>query len=122
MPAGAAKPQQNKVKRTATPIEALAMDGPRVAYVSGGRIRVWNVVSGATSVVKGNYPSVKDRISGFDEIAISGNRLAWIRSVYFWTALNDGWITGSIPHGWVDRRTCSEVKKRTWAAQEITQS
>ncbi len=89
--AGSAKPQPNHVKQTAKPIEALAMDGPRVAYASGDRIRVWNVVSGATSVVTGKYGSKHEYSTAF-EIAISGNRLAWIRSVYFGNTELDHWL------------------------------
>jgi len=76
--AGAAKPQPNDVKRTAAPIWTLAMDGPRVAYASGGRIYVWNVVMGATSVVKGTYSNAKHSDNAF-EVAIAGQRVAWIK-------------------------------------------
>ena len=89
--AGAAKPQPNKVKQTAEPIEAVAMDGSRVAYVSGGRIRVWNVVSGTTSVVKGRYGSSQEYATA-SEIAIAGKRLAWIRSAYHGNTELDHWL------------------------------
>ena len=76
--AGAAKQQSNKVKQTAKPIWTLAMDGPRVAYASGGRIYVWNVVTGATSVVKGTYSNAQHSDNAA-EIAVAGKRVAWIK-------------------------------------------
>ncbi len=76
--AGAAKPPLAKTKQTAKPVWTLAMDGPRVAYASGGRIYVWNVVTGATSVVKGTYSNAKHSDNA-SEIAIAGTRVAWIK-------------------------------------------
>jgi hypothetical protein len=76
--AGAAKPQPNTVKRTAHPVWTLAMDGSRVAYASAGRVYVWNVTTGATSVVKGNYTNAKHSVNA-EEIAIAGKRVAWIK-------------------------------------------
>ena len=69
---GAAKPLAARVKQTSKPVAALAMDGPRVAYASGGKIYVWNVDNGATSVVKGAYSKYGA------EVAIAGKRLAWV--------------------------------------------
>jgi hypothetical protein len=89
--AGAAKPQPNTVKQTAKPIGALAMDGSRVAYESGGRIRVWNVESGATSVVKGRYGANQEYATA-SEIAIVGNRLAWIKRVEFGNTERNQWL------------------------------
>ena len=66
------------MKQTAKPIWTLAMDGPRVAYASGGRIYVWNVVTGATSVVKGTYSNAKHSDNAA-EVAIAGKRVAWIK-------------------------------------------
>lgn len=76
--AGAAKPQPNKMKQTAKPIWTLAMDGSRVAYISGGRVHVWNVTTGATSVVKGKYPSTGKYSKNYGEVAIAGKRVALI--------------------------------------------
>ncbi len=76
--AGAAKPDASKVKQTAKPVWTLAMDGPRVAFASGGRVYVWNVVTGATSVVKGTYSNAKHSDNAA-EIAIAGKRVAWIK-------------------------------------------
>jgi hypothetical protein len=76
--AGSAKPDASKVKQTAKPIWTLAMDGPRVAYASGGRVYVWNVVTGATSVVRGTYSNAKHSDNAA-EIAIAGKRVAWVK-------------------------------------------
>ncbi len=76
--AGPAKPQPATTKQTANPIWTLAMDGPRVAYASGGRIYVWNVVTGATSVVKGTYSNA-NHSDNAAEIAIAGTRVAWVK-------------------------------------------
>ncbi len=78
--AGAAKPQPQTVKRTAEPVWTLAMDGSRVAYASAGRVYVWNVATGATSVVKGNYSNVTHSANAA-ELAIAGTRVAWIKRV-----------------------------------------
>ncbi len=69
---GAAKPTAARVKQTEKPVAAVAMDGPRVAYSSGGKIYVWNVDNGATSVVKGAYSKYGA------EVAIAGTRVAWV--------------------------------------------
>jgi hypothetical protein len=73
--AGAAQTPRSTVKTTGAPITALAMNGARVAYASGGRIRVWNVATGATSVVAGKYGT------GF--VAIAGRRVAWLTDHQF---------------------------------------
>lgn len=77
---GAAKPQSGKSTPTTEPISALAMDGLRVAYMlENRRVGVWNVVTGATSVVKGNYPSNGRHFGyGSGEVAIAGKRIALI--------------------------------------------
>ena len=93
--AGAAKPQPNKVKQTAHPIWTLALGWPRVAYASGKEgatetIHVWNVVTGTTSVVKsGRHGFATHHTS---EIAITGKRLAWVRSVQFGNTELDHWL------------------------------
>jgi hypothetical protein len=82
--AGAAKPDVSKVKPTAKPVLTLAMDGPRVAYItSGGRASVWNVTTGAASAIMGKYPSNGKGGGEYapgvdDEIAIAGTRVALI--------------------------------------------
>jgi len=78
--AGAAKPRSSKAIQTAKPIWTLAMDGPRVAYMrTDRRVGVWNTATGATSVIKGNYPS-NGRSFGYGtgEVAIAGKRVALI--------------------------------------------
>jgi hypothetical protein len=80
--AGAAKLHANKVKQAPSVIWTLAMDGSRVAYVSGGKIRVWNTANGATSIVKGRYGSTGKSALADDtasQVAIAGNRVAWIK-------------------------------------------
>jgi len=76
--AGAAGQPAGSVKETAKPIWTLAMNGPRIAYSSAGRIYVWNVATGATSVVKGEY-SNGAHTANAAEIAIAGKRVAWIK-------------------------------------------
>lgn len=76
--AGATRTQRATVKKTHDPISKLALDGSRVAYASGGRIRVWNVATGATSVVSGKYDT---RFTS--QLAIAGKRVAWIRDQHF---------------------------------------
>jgi hypothetical protein len=78
--AGAAKPDGSKVKQTAKPVSTLAMEGPRVAYMlDSRRVGVWNVVTDATSVIKGNYPSNGRNFGyGRGEVAIAGGRVALI--------------------------------------------
>jgi hypothetical protein len=110
--AGAAKPQPNKVKQTAKPIWTLAMDGPRVAYASAGRVHVWNVATGATSVVKGGYGNATHRVAV--AVAIAGKRVAWIKRQRFreteesdklYTAPIGGWaqlLTQGHLVGWAD--------------------
>jgi hypothetical protein len=78
--AATAKPQASTVKVTPQGIRALALDWPRVAYASGGRIHVWNVVTGATSVVAGDYSNATHSIDAA-EVAIAGTRVAWIKRV-----------------------------------------
>jgi hypothetical protein len=94
--AATAKPQPTKVKVTPQWISRLAMDGPRVAYASGGRIHVWNVVTGATSVVTGDYSNATHSIDAA-EVAIAGTRVAWIKRVgYGNTELGEKLYSASI--------------------------
>lgn len=79
---GAAQPQRNTAKQTASPIWTLAMDGSRVAYASGGRIYVWNIATGATAAVKGNYSNAKRSVNA-TQLAIAGKRVAWIKDQPF---------------------------------------
>jgi hypothetical protein len=76
--AGAEKLQPTKVKSTPNGISRLALDWPRVAYASGGRIYVWNIATGATSVVKGEYSNAAHSVDA-SQVAIAGTRIAWIK-------------------------------------------
>lgn len=83
--AGGARPQPNKVKQTAKPVLRLAVDGPRVAYLMrNGKVGVWNVVTGASLLVKsGDYPSKGSGFGSYgfgreSEVAIAGKRVAMI--------------------------------------------
>jgi hypothetical protein len=78
--AGTAKPQPNKVQRTASAIRTLALAWPRVAYASGGRIHVWNVATGRITTVKGDYSNSAHTIDAA-QVAIAGTRVAWIKRV-----------------------------------------
>ena len=92
--AGVTKPQATKVKRTPHSVWAVAMDWPRVAYATGKdgnseTIRVWNMATEATSAVKSP--------KGFathdaNQIAIAGERLAWIRTVQLGNTELDHWL------------------------------
>jgi hypothetical protein len=77
-------------KRTARQIEALAMDGPRVAYdvaasvdarTSCNQVYVWNVARKVTTRVSGRPTCGADNTStgaGVRELALAGGRVAWI--------------------------------------------
>ncbi len=84
---GAVRPAY--VKNTNGWIEALAMDGPLVAYDISNRytnapcnkLLVWNVLTGYGAVVGGRETCDADSTStgaGVRELAVAGNRIAWI--------------------------------------------
>jgi hypothetical protein len=79
-----------RVKNTAGAIDALAMDGPVVAYdVHAGpgrcnRLFVWDVGSGAGARVRAPRTCEADSTStgaGVAELAVAGRRLAWVVSL-----------------------------------------
>jgi hypothetical protein len=82
---GAAK---DRVKTTKREIEAIAMDGPLVAYDLSARydsgcnkVYVWNVNTNGGAVVSGNETCEADGSStgaGVTEIAVAGKQVAWI--------------------------------------------
>jgi len=79
---GSAKADQNTVKVVGHPVWSLAMDWPRVAYVSGAEassatIHVWNLATGATSAIDGGPRGFA--VHRAAEVAISGRRVVWIR-------------------------------------------
>lgn len=80
--AGPAQAKQAAAKKAGAPIWALAIDGARVAYARSGRIYVWDTATGATSVVKGNYSNGKHTVNA-SQLAIAGNRVAWIKDQQF---------------------------------------
>ena len=80
--ASAAKTQANKVKHADGPVWSVAIDGPRVAYASGGLIHVWNVSTGVTSVITGRYGNALHTANA-SQIAIAGKRVAWIKDQQF---------------------------------------
>jgi hypothetical protein len=87
--AAAAKPHHPLQKRTAGEIEALAMDGSRIAYDVAGQygsgarcneVYVWNPARGTTRV-SGRQTCGADNSStgaGVRELALAGGRVAWI--------------------------------------------
>jgi WD40 repeat protein len=78
----ATKPPPREVKHVNAPIAGVAMDGPRVAYVTDDdAIRVWNIRTGATTGLRPGSGRYMDNPS-IPEVAIAGTRVAWItRSV-----------------------------------------
>lgn len=80
--AAAAQARQDTAKAAGAPITALAVDGPRVAYAAGGKIRVWNVATGKTSVVAGKDGGGTRTVIA-TQIAIAGTRVAWIHDQQF---------------------------------------
>jgi hypothetical protein len=80
--AATAQAQRAGAQATRGPITALALDGSRVAYAGGGRIHVWNMATGATSIVKGTYSNAKRTVNAA-QIAIAGKRVAWIKDQGF---------------------------------------
>ncbi len=79
---GAARGRSETVKKTAHPIWAVAIDGPRVAYSAGGLIHVWNLATGKTSTVQGKYANALHTANA-SELAIAGKRVAWIKDQRF---------------------------------------
>jgi hypothetical protein len=79
-------------------IEAIAMDGPRIAYEENAtrrscdRIFVLNVVTGTRKRVGGCRPDYGGR-----ELAIAGGRIAWIISDCGNSECNDDLATASLP-------------------------
>ena len=85
-----ALPPKPKSKATAGRIEALAMDGSRVAYdVAAGTgpkarcnaVFVWNVATGRTVRVSGDQTCRADSTStgaGVSDLGVTGTRAAWV--------------------------------------------
>jgi WD40 repeat protein len=82
------------------PVAALAMDGPRVAYVTDDNaVRVWNVQTGA---IAGLWPGSGHYMDHpfIPEVAVAGTRAAWItlgiqgNSYETWARLYTSSLTG----------------------------
>jgi hypothetical protein len=112
--AGAATSSSKPLQRS-TPrrIEALAMDGSRVAYdVSGGlskngrtyicnAVYVWNLSSGTVTKVSGKGTCAADTTStgaGVRELALAGGRTAWIVNTGGTSESDDDLYVASLPH------------------------
>jgi len=77
-----------KVRSVQGPIEALALDGSRIAYDVGyttaranNRVLVWDVRTGKTTRVSGKKTAAADNSStgaGVFDLAIAGSRVAWM--------------------------------------------
>lgn len=87
--AAGAPAQSVRVEQTSQPIEALALDGSRVAYDAGARylpgasnkVLVWDVRTGRTTKVSGRRTASADDTStgaGVLQVAIAGTRVAWL--------------------------------------------
>jgi hypothetical protein len=98
-----------KVKTVDGSIEAIAMDGPRVAYDASGRaasgrcnrLFVWNVLTGTGSLVSGRGTCSADSPStgaGVRELAIAGTRLAWVVALNGASVSDDILYTASLPN------------------------
>ena len=104
-PAGATPGPMAHVKNTAGWIEAIAMDGPRLAYaVEGGstctKVFAWNVLNGSAARVSGRGTCSADSTStggGVTQIAVAGTRLAWIVNMGGNTESTDVLYTASVP-------------------------
>lgn len=79
---GSARIEGKAVKKTTHPIWAVAIDGSRVAYSSGGLIHVWNLATGKTSTVTGKYANALHTANA-SQLAIAGKRVAWVKDQRF---------------------------------------
>lgn len=85
---GSAAKSSPKVRRVSGSIEALAVDGSRIAYDVGSttgkadnKVLVWNVLTGKTIRVSGKHTRTADDSStgsGVFRLAIAGTRVAWL--------------------------------------------
>lgn len=105
--AGASKAAHGKRLSTFGEIEAIAMDGPLVAYDVGARgnvqsgcnrVMVWNVKTGAQRKISGKATCQADQTStgaGVAELAIAGHRAAWIVNQGGNTEMSDSLYTST---------------------------
>lgn len=104
---GSAAAGRQPLQRTTTgEIEALAMDGSRIAYDVGSygtkcnAVYVWNVATGVTKRVSGSKTCRADATStgaGVQELAIAGDRVGWIVNQGGNTESDDYLYTASLP-------------------------
>lgn len=89
--AGTTTTRGSQVRHLQVPVEALAVDGSRIAYDAGAKyssnpqatnkVIVWNVRTGKTVKVSGKKTAAADTTStgaGVFQLAIAGSRLAWL--------------------------------------------
>lgn len=89
--AGTTATHSSDVRHLRVPVEALALDGSRIAYDAGAKyssnpqatnkVLVWNVRTGKTVKVSGSKTAAADTSStgaGVFQLAIAGSRLAWL--------------------------------------------
>jgi hypothetical protein len=93
-----------KVKNTRGWIEAIDMDGARVAYdvrsSSCNKLFVWNVRTGGAARVSGKGTCGADSTStggGVTQIAVAGTQVAWITNLGGNTESNDALYTATLP-------------------------
>jgi len=105
---GASAAPAPRVKSTVGWIEALAMDGPLVAYAADDpasgchKVVVWNVLSGAATRVSGPVGGSRcfsDEPHGqrVTKVAIADTRVAWIRNITGNTEADDYLYAASLP-------------------------
>jgi hypothetical protein len=107
--AGTTSTQSAKVRHLQVPVEALAMDGSRIAYDAGARyvtkphaankVLVWNLRTGKTVKVSGRKTAGVDDSStgaGVFQLAIAGSRVAWLANVGGNTEGDDYLFTSSV--------------------------
>lgn len=107
VPAGASARGAPPVKNTVGSIEALAMDGPLVAYATADstsgchKVVVWNVLTGAATrasgPAKGRCFSDEPHGQRVTAVAVAGTRLAWIRNITGNTEADEYLYTASLP-------------------------
>src|SRR5438552_10635093 len=87
--AGSTSKSRPKVRHIQGRIEALALDGSRIAYDVGpqgvaNKVLVWNVSTGKTTTVSGKHTRSADDSStgsGVIQLAIAGSRVAGLVNV-----------------------------------------
>jgi hypothetical protein len=93
-----------RVKNTNGWIQAIDMDGARVAYdvrtPACNKLFVWNVQSGGAARVSGRRTCAADSTStgaGVRDVAVAGRRVAWIVNLGGNTESDDYLYTASLP-------------------------